>query len=58
MLLQVRWKYLMSAEVAAEDEEIVQALEHVVGWVTDHWLYHGSTLLHRSTLVEAHRPPI
>jgi hypothetical protein len=25
--------YLVYAEAAAEDEEIVEALEHVVGWV-------------------------
>ena len=28
--LRVRWMYLMYAEVAAEDQEIVEALEHVV----------------------------
>lgn len=34
--LRVRSKCSMSVEVAVEDEENVEALEHVVGWVIGH----------------------
>lgn len=47
----------MYAEAVAEDEDIVEVLEQVVGWVISRWLCHGSMLLHQSTLVVARPPP-